>query len=584
MVKILDNIMIKVMMAVLTLSSTFDMCASTSERSYNAQHIGTAPSTDNYDKPNKIHPSEGPDFLPDYDFIFDGLYCHIYENDKNKVEITYQCGNGFLNKFYVAGDLIIPSSVKYEGKEYAVTGIGDYAFSNCVYVTSVTIPNSIRSIGKYAFFDCGFESIEIPSSVTSIADNAFTGCDRLQSIEIPNSVKEIGIGAFASCTSMISAKLPEKMTTLGEYAFSHTSLRSITLPTGIQSIGVETFNDCQMLKSIVIPNSVKEIEESAFEGCHTLETVKMSENIERIEDSAFSGCTRLKSIDLGNKLNYLGEAVFKDCISLENIGDNTVIPGLRIYDDYFREEFQTIGLRTFRNCISLTSVKLREDVQLIGRGSFQGCTSLCSVNIPSGVTIINDDAFAGCISIPSIKLPDQIQTIGYGTFYACNTIKSIHIPSSVSSISYKAFICRNLKYVHVEGKIPPTRMTSGNFFPMFSTSTKQNGILYVPDGCVPQYRTAVEWKDFKNIADESSSGIDKIKISDMSESDISVNVGSNGINISDIPSGSTVSIYSLDSTLFYSDTIIGDRMTYRPTASGIYIIRIGDYSTKVLFK
>ena len=116
------------MMAVLTLSLTFDMCASMSERSYNAQHIGTAPSTDNYDKPNKFHPSEVPDFLPDYDFIFDGLYCHIYENDKNKVEITYRYGDASLNKFYVAGDLIIPSSVKYEGKEY---GTGEFADALC---------------------------------------------------------------------------------------------------------------------------------------------------------------------------------------------------------------------------------------------------------------------------------------------------------------------------------------------------------------------------------------------------------------------------------------------------------------------
>ena len=85
----------------------------------------------------------------------------------------------------------------------SVTSIGNYAFADCTGLTSIIIPNSVTSIGDYAFYGCtGLTSIDIPNSVTSIGSGAFSGCTGLTSITIPSSVTSIGSGAFSGCTGL----------------------------------------------------------------------------------------------------------------------------------------------------------------------------------------------------------------------------------------------------------------------------------------------------------------------------------------------------------------------------------------------
>ncbi|MDY5736746.1 MAG: leucine-rich repeat protein, partial [Candidatus Onthomorpha sp.] len=110
----------------------------------------------------------------------------------------------------------------------SVTSIGEFAFSYCSSLTSVTIPNSVTSIGNTAFYCSGLTSITIPNSVTSIGNNAFLGCSGLTSITIPNSVTSIGEWAFAQCSSLTSVTIGNSVTSIGDYAFYYcNSLTSI---------------------------------------------------------------------------------------------------------------------------------------------------------------------------------------------------------------------------------------------------------------------------------------------------------------------------------------------------------------------
>ena len=185
---------------------------------------------------------------------------------------------------YVSGSLTIPSSVQYNGITYSVTALaftiirvdgipyGYGTFSGCSGLTSVTIPNSVTSIGKDAFIGCsGLMSVTIPNSVTSIGNYAFYGCSGLTSVTIPNSVTYIGDCVFCGCVGLTSpiytnthfAYLP------GAYAGSY------TIPSGITTICGGAFAGCSGLTSVTIPNSVTYIGEWAFYGCSALRTVNM---------------------------------------------------------------------------------------------------------------------------------------------------------------------------------------------------------------------------------------------------------------------------------------------------------------------
>ena len=129
----------------------------------------------------------------------------------------------------------------------SVTSIGDYAFYGCSSLVEVVIPNSVTSIGNYVFRECSsLSSIVIPDSVTSIGEGAFHGCNSLSSIVIPNSVTSIGEGAFSDCSSLSNIVIPDSVTSIGEGAFL----------------------DCSSLSNIVIPDSVISIGEGAFHGCN----------------------------------------------------------------------------------------------------------------------------------------------------------------------------------------------------------------------------------------------------------------------------------------------------------------------------
>ena len=155
---------------------------------------------------------------------------------------------------------IIPNSVE---------SIGDFAFSGCSGLTSVTIPNSVTSIGDYAFYECsGLTSVTIGNSVTSIGDYAFWGCSGLTSVTIPNSVTSIGDDAFSGCRGLTSVTIGNSVESIGSYAFLNCSgLTSVTIPNSVTSIGDYAFSYCDKLKKIYChAKVVPETKSSVFDS------------------------------------------------------------------------------------------------------------------------------------------------------------------------------------------------------------------------------------------------------------------------------------------------------------------------------
>ena len=155
-----------------------------------------------------------------------------------------------------SGNLIIQSTISYNGTTYSVTSIGNDAFSGCSGLTSVTIPNSVTSIGRLAFASCiGLTSVTIPNSVTSIGEGAFYECSSLTSVTIPNSVTSISGGAFYECSSLTSVTIPNSVTSIGEWAFTYCSgLTSIVSNAVVPPVlGGEVFSYTNNYCNVTVP-------------------------------------------------------------------------------------------------------------------------------------------------------------------------------------------------------------------------------------------------------------------------------------------------------------------------------------------
>ncbi len=221
--------------------------------------------------------------------------------NKSKTELIY-CPEGKIS-------ITIPDSV---------TSIGSYAFSDCTSLTNITIPDSVTSIDDHAFYYCrSLTSITIPDSVTSIGDDAFYDCTSLTSITIPDSVTSIGSYAFSYCTHLTSITIPDSVTSIGSCAFSScTNLTSITIPNSVTSIDYDAFSWCTSLTSITIPNSVTSIGDDAFYDCTSLTSITIPDSVTSIGNEAFRGCTSLTSITIPNSVTSIGDRAFYGCTSL----------------------------------------------------------------------------------------------------------------------------------------------------------------------------------------------------------------------------------------------------------------------------
>ena len=418
---------------------------------------------------------------------------------------------------------MIPSSTN----EYDVIRIGDDAFMQCQSLTSITIPNTIKSSGICSFQGCDGLKKVIVSDISSwckinfydpssnplmYAHDLYKDANtKITNLDIPNSVNDISDYAFFGCTS----------------------ITNVSIPSSVKTIGENTFQECTELSSIVLPNSVVSIGNSAFYGCSVLKSIEMSKSLQRIGDFAFFNCGNLESITIPNTVIDIGEGVFGACENLKSI---IVDKGNTVYDS--RDNCNAI-IKTSSNTLvaGCNYTVIPNSVTAIGNSAFYSLT-LPSFSLPNSIKSIGDQAFIGC-GFTELTIPNSVEVIGVAAF-EYSKITNIIIPNSVKTIKDYAFsdcyhlttvtLGSSLEYIGHAAFDADMYITSvyshiKNIFAIDSQVFPgcENATLYVPYGFADIYKHTSGWNRFKNIVEMEQYTTIPLQISCNTKGSISIN-------------------------------------------------------------
>jgi len=346
------------------------------------------------------------------------------------------------------------SNISIDG---TITGIGKYAFKDCVEVTAFEFIKDVATIGEGAFHNCSsLLKAELNESLVSIPDKAFYGCSSLLEISLPSNLTRIGKEAFYGCSSMRVINIPDSVDHIGDNAFEKcTYLNEVSLPLldrplkhvfgkggrisistveikvvslrripdgymsdfssvemvsvlgEIDAIGKDAFKDCTGLKQIELPDSLKEI--GAFAFSKTAISSFDFSGIEMIGQGAFKGSS-LKSIVIPDGVAKIGSFAFEECRYLESAS--------------FNENISEIADHLFKNCVILKNIEA-PGVNKVGKYVFEGCSQLKSFNF-SAIEKVGDGAFKNCRSLKEVRFK-LVAEIGKGAFDGCG-VRDVEIP------------------------------------------------------------------------------------------------------------------------------------------------------------
>ena len=445
------------------------------------------------------------------------------------------------------GQLVLPSVVTINDEEVNILGVRDYAFyqrkdleslvigdgiqylgansfSNCSNLVDIQLGEGLKTLGKYAFGSIpNIRSITLPSTLEKIEPEVFYNCQNLKSILVREGsrfLKSDGQVLYSADGKTLIWMLegfdgeyvvPHGVKHIADYGMSADSLRAVTLPDGLISIGKYAFaNDCK-LTSVKIPASVVSIGSCAFIGCWNIEKIDVPKRVTELPEEVFFYCRSLRSITLPKKLASIGNNAFYGCGELTNLE----LPA----------KLKSIGEEAFYNCHFTGNIQLPARLEKLGKNAFSNYYSIDNFFIssdnpyfksidgiitnkrgdtlvlfpsgrkgnyvlPEGIAVIADNAFSGS-KINNLTLPKSLRVISNKAFDFSIYLRSIVIPEGVTEIGDEAFAyCYRLKVVHLPSTIKKVGRDLG----------EEDINFYAPDDVYDRY---ISMKRFPKLKRES---------------------------------------------------------------------------------
>lgn len=322
------------------------------------------------------------------------------------------------------------------------TSIDEKAFYYCKALTTLSLPNTLKSIGSMALSNCiAIENISLPSGLEEIGSNAFDNCKKLKSIVIPKSVKKLNTYTFNECDALESITF-EGGTEINEickcFVYGCDALKELVIPAGVTTLWRDALYGCYSVESLTIPKlefydtyttGLKLAELFGTTVPSTLKNVTIL-SATSIPAEAFYNCSNILSITFPDSITSIGKNAFYNCSSLS-------------YNNIYGGKYLATATNNYF-CLmevsdsELTSFEVHADCKLIYSDVFSGKTMLEVVSLPEGLISIGESAFYNCSSLTEITLPSTLKEIGNLAFKSTN-LASVTLSKSLQSVGESAF-------------------------------------------------------------------------------------------------------------------------------------------------
>lgn len=495
-----------------------------------------------------------------------------------------------------------------------VTNIKSSAFEGCSQLESVVFPQNITELGSLSFKGCkALKTFTFPK-VTSLADEILSGCDALVSVTIPETVTAVGSLVFAGCIKLaeihVAASLPP------DIGWSWQPFQNVdknTCKLFIPAGSLASYNSAKEWGDFT--NKIEEAEEIEPKIVEVAEAGTLSTFISVDEKNVIKDLTVIGDLN-GTDIRFIREMAGrtyddKECAgSLEilDLSQANIVEGGEPYfymysefrtknDEFsvyffkgcklktieFPQSLKVVGNAVFSECYNLSGkIIIPEGVTTIGVSSFEA-TAIESVELPSSLVTVTDGsmvidaigahAFENCRSLRDINIPESVTTIQTSVFSGCTSLTTITLPKGVIWVRGSAFQdCIGLKEIRVHASVPP-KADYQAFYRVDTETCK----LMVPEGTRDAYKEADEWKGF-DIQEDATLSIQENEINNDS---IKVYAVQNGVVIESSVS-IPVNVYSISGNLLYER--LSDNKSYIELEQGLYIVKAGDVTTKVVIK
>ena len=335
-------------------------------------------------------------------------------------------------------------------------------------------------ISEKAFYDCEqIKSISLPQTLNTIGDLAFYNCKKLEELTIGGEITSIGIGVFGNCEA-----LPYIYQDNGKYFGTINNpylvlidvidkdVKDFDVNSETISIESKCFKECYQLTNLQISKNINRLSESLFEdliNLHYLSTpfigsnkLDIDEGLEYLIGSNEQIKTTLSEVVV-SECDYVSKNAFKDFVNLNTI--SYLNPVVNIYDNAFYnceslknlqigDQTEIIGNLAFKNCKSLSDIKISRNLRSIGEYAFENCENIVKISFSDKIETIPIYAFSGCKKLEYVEVTNSLKSIGYGAFINCESLKEIPLGNFTNYIGSKAFYnCDSLEEIYIHNNI-----------------------------------------------------------------------------------------------------------------------------------